>query len=225
MLTSKRSLLFVSVMMLAPVALVAQDPAKFDADHYKVLIDNSSVRVLKVNFAVGGKSPMHEHPDGILVSLSPSKVRFTMADGATVKDQDMAKETAMYTLAGKHMSANIGPAPVDAILVEFKALAAGKAPLPTNRPGLTQTVLAEGPRGAAYRVTVSPTFAESPGTTHEYDQVIIALGAAQMPLSIQGKLEKTNWVRGDVAYVRRGAQHAAQNTGGKTIEFVTVAIK
>ena len=225
MLTWKRSLPLVSVIALASIALAAQDPAKSDSIHYKTLIDNSSVRVLKISYAVGAKSSMHSHPDAIVVSLAPSKVRFTLADGTTTQDQDMANESARYLVAGSHISTNIGTAPVDAIMVEFKGQAPGTAPLPTSRPGLTQTVIAEGPRGAAYRVTVAPTFAESPGTTHESDQVIIALGAAQMPLSIQGKLEKTNWVRGDAAYVRRGVQHAAQNTGGKAIDFVIVAIK
>jgi hypothetical protein len=48
-------------------------------------------------------------------------------------------------------------------------------------------ILAEGPRGMAYRSTASATFAEAAGTKHDYDQVVIALGPAQLSLSIDGK--------------------------------------
>ena len=66
-------------------AAFAQDPVKVDAKHYKVLVDNASVRVLKITYPAGDKSPMHQHPDSIVVPLVTSKVRFTMPDGKTVK--------------------------------------------------------------------------------------------------------------------------------------------
>ena len=42
-----------------PLAAGAQDPVKVDPGHYKVLIDNPSVRVLQVTVAVGAKTLMH----------------------------------------------------------------------------------------------------------------------------------------------------------------------
>jgi quercetin dioxygenase-like cupin family protein len=43
---------------------------KTDPSHYKVLVDNASVRVLEVNYAAGAKSVMHSHPDAIIVPLT-----------------------------------------------------------------------------------------------------------------------------------------------------------
>lgn len=71
--------------------------------------------------------------------------------------------------------------------------------------------LAEGPRATAYRSTASATFAEPARTTHDDDQVVIALGPAQRSLSIDGKPAKTTWARGDVQFVGRGVAHEAKH--------------
>ena len=134
-----------------PLAAGAQDAAKVDAAHYKVLIDNPSVRVMKVTYSPGAKSPMHSHPDALLVSLQDSKAVFTAPDG---KAQDIAigKETASYMAAATHASANAGLTPVNAILIEFKAKEPGTASLPSSRAGMQLNVLAEGPRATAFSV-------------------------------------------------------------------------
>jgi beta-alanine degradation protein BauB len=215
----------VSVVALsASVALLAQDPVKVDPTHYKVLLDNASVRVLRISYAAGAKSVMHQHPDSIMVSLSDSKVKFTMSDGTT-QDQAMANNSAMYAPAGAHLPSNTGATAVSGILVEFKAAAPGKAALPASRAGMTLAVLADGPHGTAYKSTAAPTFAEPAGTKHDFDQVVIALGPEQMSLSIDGKPAKTTWARGDVEFIGRGVAHEAKNTGGKPVDMVIVAIK
>jgi quercetin dioxygenase-like cupin family protein len=206
------------------VSAVAQDAVKVDPAHYKVMFENASVRVLRIGYAPGTKSIMHQHPDAIVVALTPSKVRFAMPDGKS-QDSDMPNESAMYTPAGTHTPANIGTGPVDAVLVEFKGATPGKAALPTSRTGMTLKVLAEGPRGAAYHATASETFAEPAGSKHDFDQVIIALGPAALSLSIDGKPVKTTWARGDAQFIGRGVAHEAKNTGGKPGETVIVVIK
>ncbi len=202
----------------------AQDAVKADPAHYKVVFENASVRVLKIGYAPGEKSTMHQHPDSIVIPLSASKVRFTLPDGKT-QDNDMASESAMYTPAGTHNPANIGTGPIDALLIEFKTAAPGTAALPTSRPGMTMNALAEGPRALAYRSTASATFAEPAGSKHEFDQVVIALGPAQLSLSIDGKPAKTTWARGEAQFIGRGVAHEAKNTGGKPVDMVIVAIK
>jgi hypothetical protein len=159
-----------------------------------------------------------------VIPLAASKVRFTLPDGKS-QDSDLASESAMYTPAGTHNPANMGTGPVDALLVEFKTAAPGKAALPTSRPGMTVKVLAEGSRATAYRSTASATFAEPAGSKHDFDQVVIALGPASMSLSIDGKPARTTWARGDVQFIGRGVAHEAKNTGGKPVDMVIVAIK
>ena len=48
----------IAVLLAAmPLAAAAQDPVKVDPAHYKVVIDNAAVRVLKVDYAVGALCP------------------------------------------------------------------------------------------------------------------------------------------------------------------------
>jgi quercetin dioxygenase-like cupin family protein len=204
--------------------VLAQDPVKVAPTHYKLVFENASVRVLKIAYAAGSNSPMHQHPDAIVVALAPAKVRFAMADGKS-QDMDMANESATYTPAGTHSPTNVGTGAVDALLVEFKATAPGTAALPTSRPGMAMKLLAEGPRAIAYRTTATTTFSEPAGTKHDFDQVVIALGAAQMSLSIDGKPAKTTWARGEAQFVGRGVAHEAKNTGSTPVDMVIVAIK
>ena len=195
-----------------------------DPAHYKVVLDNASVRVLRVSYAPGEKSIMHQHPDAIVVPLTAATVRFTMPDGKS-QDQELPNESALYTPAGTHLPVNIGKGPVDAILVEFKGAAPGKAALPTSRPGMTVKALAEGPRATAYRATASASWAEPAGSKHDFDQVVVALGPTPLSLSIDGKPAKTTWARGEVVFIGRGVAHEAKNTAGKPGDTVIVAIK
>jgi oxalate decarboxylase/phosphoglucose isomerase-like protein (cupin superfamily) len=55
--------------------------------------------------------------------------------------------------------------------------------------------------------------------------VVIALGPAQIALSIDGKPVKSTWARGEAQFVGRGVAHEAKNTGGKPVDMVIVAIK
>jgi quercetin dioxygenase-like cupin family protein len=219
-----KTLSIVSLALVWPAAAVAQDPVKVDPAHYKVVFENASVRVLKIGYTPGAKSSMHQHPDSIVVPLATAKVRFVLPDGKS-EDSELANESAMYTPAGTHNPANVGTGSVDALLIEFKAAAPGEAALPTSRAGMDLKVLAESPRATAYRSTASATFVEPAGTTHAFDQVVIALGPAHLSLSIDGKPATTTWARGDVRFVGRGVAHEAKNTGGKPMDMVVVAIK
>jgi beta-alanine degradation protein BauB len=221
---SWKALSVLSLVVLWSGTALAQDPVKVDPAHYKLVLENPSVRVLKISYPAGEKSPMHQHPDAIVIPLSASKVQFTTPDGKS-QDADMASESAEYSTAGTHSPKNIGTTPIDALLVEFKTAAPGTATLPTSRPNMTTKVLAEGPRATAYRTTADPAFKEPAGTKHDYDQVVIALSDAQMSLSVDGKPAKTTWKRGDAQFIGRGVAHESANAGGKPIDFVIVAIK
>ena len=218
-----KSLKLAVLLAALPLAAAAQDPVKVDAGHYKLILDNASVRVLKLAIPAGAKSPMHSHPDAILVPLASGKARFTMPDGKT-EDLEVVKEIASWTPAMTHAPANVGTAAIDGILVEFKG-APGTATLPAARPGLQTTPLVENPRAVAFKTTAAPDFAEPAGSTHEFDQVVIALGPADMSLAVEGQPAKTKWQRGDVQFIGRGVKHESKNTSGKPIDFIIVAIK
>jgi len=223
-MTRCRALSGVSIAVLWSATALAQDAVQVDPVHYKLVLENASVRVLRIDYPAGDKSKMHQHPDTIVIPLTTAKVRFTTADG-NAQELDLANESAVFGPAVTHSVENIGTGPVDGILVEFKAAAPGTAVLPPSRDNLTMKVLGEGSRAVAYRVTATPTFQEPAGSRHDYDQIVVALADAQTSLSIDGKPAKTTWARGDVEFIGRGVPHETKNTGGKPVDFVIVAIR
>ena len=86
-------------------------------------------------------------------------------------------------------------------------------------------VLAEGPGAVAYRSTLAPDFQEAAGSTHDFDQVVIALGAADLMLAVEGRPTVTKWKRGDIQFVGRGVKHEAKNTTGKPVDIIIVGLK
>jgi hypothetical protein len=68
-------------------------------------------------------------------------------------------------------------------------------------------------------VTADTGFSEPAGTTHDYDQVAVALGDTEYSLTVDGKT-RNRWKQGDVAFIGRTVRHA-----GKPVDFVIVAIK
>lgn len=100
----------------------AQDPVKVDAKHYKVEFENDQVRVLRIHYAAGEKSVMHEHPGSVAVFLTDHHVKFTYPDGKSEEVTAKAGQ-ARWTPAGPHLPENIGDKPFELILVELKSKA------------------------------------------------------------------------------------------------------
>lgn len=215
-----------AVVVVAGLALssaaAAQDPVKSNPDVYHLVFENESVRVLHVTVKPGAKTTMHDHPDNVIVSLSDAKVKFTGADG---KAEEAALQTnqAMWSPAGKHSGENIGP-PVEVLLVELKGTKAPTGSVSTARPEMKITPFFDNPRVMAYKATVSPNFHEPAGSTHDFDQVVIALGTGDVSVNVEGKV-KSQWKRGEVLFIGRGMKHESKNTSGKPLDIITVAIK
>jgi len=124
-----KKLTLAATLLLASIAafgLIAQaqntakpDPVKVDPKHYKVVMENEKVRVLRITYAPGEKSVMHYHPDAVAYYLSDGKSRMTTPDG---KSQDLPIKAggADFTPAGMHLPQNTGDKPFELILVEMK---------------------------------------------------------------------------------------------------------
>jgi quercetin dioxygenase-like cupin family protein len=203
---------------------VVRDPVAGFPAHYSALFENEDVRILKITYAPGDKTAMHHHPDGIVIALEGGTTRFTAPDGTT-QDAELPTDTGRYMPAGDHAPENVGASRLEAILVEFKRAQPGTATVPAAREGMAMTMLAEGPYASAYRITAEPTFEEPEGTTHEYDQVVIALAPAEVSLSLNGQPAKTTWARGDVQFIGRGTPHASKNLSGTPVDYAIVTIK
>jgi quercetin dioxygenase-like cupin family protein len=219
----KRLALVAAGACLAGSTVLAQDPVKTDPKVYQVVVDNAQVRVLRVAVAAGATTSMHQHPDNMTILLTDGKITFTGADGKSETVETKAGQ-ALWSGPQKHSGANASGAPLEAIVVELKGSAAPKATLPASRPNATMKPLATSARAEAFRVTADAAFKETPGTTHDYDQIVIAPGPATFSIEIGGKTT-TAWKRGDVMFIGRGQPHQAQNTTGKPVDLILVAIK
>lgn len=122
-----RNVMALTACLLSTASLAwAQDPTKVDAKHYKIEFENAQVRVLRVVYGPGEKSPMHEHPGHVFVFLSDGQFTFAMPDGKT---QDLGASKAGQTgWAEKvtHAPQNVGSKPAELLLVEVKDSVAAK---------------------------------------------------------------------------------------------------
>ena len=212
----------VGLALALPAA--AQDPIKSNPDVYHLVFENPTVRVLHVAVKPGAKTTMHEHPDNVIVALSDARVRFTGGDAKSV-EASLKSDQAMWSPAGKHSGENLQKAPVEVVLVELKGNKPATAKIPTNRPDMKITPFFDNARVTAYKATTEPDFHEPAGTTHDYDQVVVALGDSDgVSVNVEGKV-KSQWKRGDVLFIGRGAKHETKNTTGKPLDVILIGIK
>ncbi len=93
---------FVLMAMLGAAQITsAQDPAKVDLAHYKVLYENNAVRMLEYHDAPGHKVPKHSHPAYFVYVISDAKRLFT--DWSSATDCTGKGKTVMLT-AGESLS-------------------------------------------------------------------------------------------------------------------------
>jgi quercetin dioxygenase-like cupin family protein len=104
---------------LIGAATSAQDAAKVDPKHYKVVLENDQVRVLRITYGPHEKSVMHSHPPGVVVYLSDAHGKFTLPGGKT-QDAVTKAGTVAWTDATTHMPENTGDKEFEVIQVELK---------------------------------------------------------------------------------------------------------
>jgi len=104
---------------------MAQDPVKVDAKHYKVISENSEVRILKFSYGPHEKSVMHSHPDLVAIYLTDMTVKMHLPNGKSIEQSGKAGE-AQFTAAGTHLPENVSDKTIEGILVELKGKTASK---------------------------------------------------------------------------------------------------
>ncbi len=95
------------------------DAAKLDPKHYKVVLNNDQVRVLRARYGAHEKSVMHEHPASVEVFLTDGHTKFTLPDGTT-RDSNVKAHDAIWSDAEKHLPENVGDKPFEVIVIELK---------------------------------------------------------------------------------------------------------
>ena len=111
---------FLVLLLTVPAETLGQDPTVVDAKHDTVEFENDQVRVLRISYAPGEESLMHEHPYGVAVFLSDGDTEMKLSDGTTIEDTSKSG-AAIWATAGKHLPKNIGDNKSELILVELKS--------------------------------------------------------------------------------------------------------
>ncbi len=141
------------VVCLAVSAARAQDPTKVEPKHYKLDFENERVQVVSVHYGPHEKSVLHDHPGGVVVSLTDAHLRFTDENGKVREVYSKAGESRWYA-PFKHRVENLGDTPYDAVYIGVKgklAASAGADGAVVATDAKTQKILAEYLAGAAQR--------------------------------------------------------------------------
>lgn len=116
---SSKLLLLSVVMCLAVGSAWAQDPTKIEPKHYKLDFENERVQVVSVHYGPHEKSALHDHPGGVVVSLTDAHLRFTDENGKVREVYAKAGESRWYA-PFKHRVENLGDTSYDAVYIGVK---------------------------------------------------------------------------------------------------------
>ena len=116
---SAKSLWLGMVVCLA-VGASAQDPIKVEPKHYKLDFENDKVQVVSVHYGPHEKSSLHEHPGGVVVSLTEGHLRFTDENGKTLPQSLPKPGEVRWYAPFKHRVENLSDTAYDAVYIGIK---------------------------------------------------------------------------------------------------------
>ena len=125
------------VCLAASVAL-AQDPTKVEPKHYARSFENEHVDVVSVTYGPHEKSALHDHPGGVVVSITEAHLRFTDENGK-VREVFAKPGEARWYPAFKHKVENLGDTTYRAVYIGIK----GKLSADSNGPADPATAVDE----------------------------------------------------------------------------------
>ena len=220
-----RRVLFLTILCIAAPVALAQDPVKVDAKHYKVLLENDQVRVLKIKYNPKEKSVMHEHPAGVAVFLTDGPTKFTLPDGSSVDASGKAGEVR-FTEAGKHLPENTGTAPMEIVLVELKGKSMGSAKVsldPVKVDPAHHKVEVDNDRVRVLRINFKP---HDKTAEHEHpNAVAVFLTDTKAKFILPGgKTREASSKKGDAIWAP-GERHSVENLSDKATEVILIELK
>ena len=223
-----RALILFALLCLASTSALAQDPAKVAAKQCKVAFENEYVRVLHWTVSSHQKTPMHEHPALVSVSLSGGKTRFTLADGKTREAEIKAGE-ATWSDPEKHSSEDLGDKPGELIQVELKKKpAAAMTTIPASEDSVKvdprhYKVEFQNERVRILRIKYGP---KEKSVMHSHPAnvaVFLTDGQSKFTLA-DGKTSEGTFRAGEAQWADK-EKHLPENLAATTFELVLVELK
>ena len=95
------------------------DPLETAANAYKFVMENESVRLLKVTLKPGEKAAMHHHPDHVIYLINGGKAKLTDFQGKTDVLELKTGDSA-FMPAQSHQTENIGDSTLEILVIELK---------------------------------------------------------------------------------------------------------
>src|ERR1700676_4871858 len=108
-----------TLVCLATACSQGQDPTKVEPKHYKLNFENDRVQVVSVHYGPHEKSALHEHPGGVVVSLTEAHLRFTEDNENTREGLSKAGEVRWYP-PFKHRVQHLGDTTYDGVYIGVK---------------------------------------------------------------------------------------------------------
>lgn len=105
---------------LATASSLSQDPVKVEPKHYTLSFENEKVQVVSVVYGPHEKSGLHDHPGGVMVSITEAHLRFTDENGKTREVFAKPGEARWYP-PFKHKVENLGDTTYRAVYVGIKS--------------------------------------------------------------------------------------------------------
>jgi hypothetical protein len=109
----------IGVLLLATSGALAQDPTKVEPQHYKIAFENENVQVVYIHYGPHERSSLHEHPSGVVVSITDAHLRFTDQAGQTSVVFSKHGEARWFP-PFKHVVENLGDVAYDGVYIGIK---------------------------------------------------------------------------------------------------------
>jgi quercetin dioxygenase-like cupin family protein len=108
-----------ALVCLGSAFALGQDPVKVEPKHYTRNFENDRVDVVSVHYGPHEKSVLHDHPGGVVVSLTEAHLRFTDENGKVREVFSKPGEARWYP-PFKHKVENLGDTTYDAVYIGVK---------------------------------------------------------------------------------------------------------
>lgn len=113
--------LFIACSFSIKARAAEDDPAKLMPKAYRVALDNHQVRVLNIWLRPGMKTPMHTHPDSVIIVQEGGLVRFTDDKGKSTTAR-LRSGQILWRTDEDHMVQNLSRHTLHVIQVELKGV-------------------------------------------------------------------------------------------------------
>ena len=204
----------------------AQDPVSVSPKHYQVEFENEHLRVLRSSGSGRAHTPMHSHPENVVVYLTDADVRVVGPDGVA-KDSHRQRGDAIWNGGQKHERINLSDKPYELIQVELKTTGMRSPPLgaldPIKVTPSRYRMLVENDRVRVLRAFIGP---RAKAGLHQHPPfVAIALtDSLQRLTSESGETRDSKRKAGSVAF-NPALKHQEENLTDQPIELVLVELK